>query len=487
MVIMHNMLAMNANRMYGINNRVQAKRTEKLSSGYKINRSADDAAGLSISEKMRRQIRGLTQAALNAQDGISMVQIADGGMEEIHDMLHRSTELSIKAANGTLTDEDRSYIQQEIEQIMTEIDGISERTTFNEVKVLEGEHLPFIQSSGGVIISGSMPSWTPMGSNSQLGETYQTTEDYYELDAAGNTTGSLKSMTVNHAAATINFSQFTGSTAQIEELVGSGFYTTCCTCSNHYSIRFDEGTSNFIESSGNHYVYNIGIGDATDATDLLNRIIQGTQNGKPRNHYTKLVADTATGILTIYDDRSKDANPVTQNDPRRKWVGWDNPSFNVTPRDPRGKFGPGTAYDEEDLSKLIKPKPIKLLVGADAEEVEFIQIDLPAASSRAMGIKKLNVETVDSAANAVKKLKEANQYISQERSRMGAYQNRLEHTIKNLDNIVENTQAAESQLRDTDMSELMVKYSNGSILAQAGQAMLAQANLSKQGVMNLLQ
>ncbi|MCR4787099.1 MAG: flagellar hook protein, partial [Lachnospiraceae bacterium] len=138
MVIQHNLQALNSYRMMGITNSSQAKSTEKLSSGYKINRAADDAAGLAISEKMRRQIRGLTQASLNCQDGISLVQIADGALNEVHDMLHRCSELSVKAANGTLTDMDRSYIQSEVDQIVSEIDKIAERTTFNEIPVLQG-------------------------------------------------------------------------------------------------------------------------------------------------------------------------------------------------------------------------------------------------------------------------------------------------------------------------------------------------------------
>ena len=165
MVIQHNLSAMNTNRMLNLNNKKKATLTEKLSSGYRINRAADDAAGLAISEKMRRQIRGLTQASANAQDGISMVQIADGAMAEVQDMLHRGTELSIKAANGTLTDEDRSYIQKEIAQIKEEINGIGNRTTFNEIQVLKGKDILPIDTTSNVVIKGSMPAWAAMGSN----------------------------------------------------------------------------------------------------------------------------------------------------------------------------------------------------------------------------------------------------------------------------------------------------------------------------------
>lgn len=232
---------MNANRMYIDNRRRQDKISERLSSGYRINRAADDAAGLAISEKMRRQIRGLAQASLNAQDGISMVQIADGAMAEVHEMLHRGTELSVKAANGTLTDEERSYIQREIAQIKEEIDAISDKVTFNEIPVLKGKDVPVPEGNSQVIIAGGLPSWVGLGSTSGvMSEIHQTTKNYVmtTTDADDNTTTTNGSATINHEAATLDFSQFTGTEQQLKELENNGFHTTCCTCTNHYSIKF---------------------------------------------------------------------------------------------------------------------------------------------------------------------------------------------------------------------------------------------------------
>ena len=272
MVVQHNLRAMNSNRMLGLTATTQSKSTEKLSSGYKINRAADDAAGLAISEKMRRQIRGLSQASLNAQDGISCVQTAEGALNEVHDMLQRMNELAVKAANGTNQEEDRDYIQAEIAALETEIDRVAATTTFNEVKLLDG-----------------------------------------------------------------NF--------DTELQVGAD------------------------EAADNQIAFTIG---AMDATGLqINGIsVAGADN------------TAAKGAITT-------------------------------------------------------------IQGA---------------------IKTLN----------------------EQRSNLGAIQNRLEHTIANLDNVVENTTAAESQIRDTDMATEMVKYSNNNILAQAGQAMLAQANQANQGVLSLL-
>ena len=265
MVVQHNLTAMNSNRMLGVNTATQAKSTEKLSSGYKINRAADDAAGLAISEKMRRQIRGLAQASANAQDGISCVQTAEGALNEVHDMLQRMNELAVKAANGTNQTQDKNYIQSEIDQLAEEITRTANDTKFNKMGLLDGSKSSFTLQVGA---------------------------------EAGNTI-------------TVNLSKMTASS--------------------------------------------IGVGS-----------------------------------LTISDSAS--------------------------------------------------------------------------------------ITSIDNAIQSVSKL----------RSDLGAVQNRLEHTIKNLDNVVENTTAAESQIRDTDMATEMVKYSNNNILAQAGQAMLAQANQSNQGVMSLL-
>ena len=297
MVVQHNLTAMNSNRMLGITTATQAKSTEKLSSGYKINRAADDAAGLSISEKMRRQIRGLTQAVSNAQDGISAVQTAEGALGEVHDMLQRMNELAIKAGNETLQSVDRKYIQQELDQLKSEIDRVQTTTTFNEQKLLNGE--------------------------------------------------------------------------------------------------FSDGKE-------------IQVGAEVDANNRIKITI------------TKMDWDTIA---------CKDSNEIAGG----------------------GAIGNGDGT---------------LQVWADGEDASKVTENI--------------TKTVSS-------IKSAIQCVSEQRSRLGATQNRLEHTVNNLNNVVENTTSAESAIRDTDMASEMVKYSNNNILAQAGQAMLAQANQSNQGVLSLLQ
>ena len=308
MVVQHNLTAMNSNRMLGLTQATQAKSTEKLSSGYKINRAADDAAGLSISEKMRRQMRGLTQASLNAEDGISCVQTAEGALAEVEDMLQRINELAVKGENATLTTQDRSYIGSEVSQLMQEINRVKQTTTFNEQSLLNGSF---------------------SAKNLQVGA---------ESNKFNKISVTIKNMGVSTLATTF--------ASKLSAVGASTVLTT--------------------------------------ATAVVNKFLS----------YAKLSASAKVNAT----------NAITASN-----------------------FG------------------------------------------------ALNVWA-----------KAAIQDVSEQRSDLGAIQNRLEHTINNLDNVVENTTAAESQIRDTDMATEMVKYSNNNILAQAGQAMLAQANQANQGVLSLL-
>ncbi len=309
MVVQHNLTAMNSNRMLGLTTASQAKSTEKLSSGYKINRAADDAAGLSMSEKMRRQIRGLTQASSNAQDGISCVQTAEGALAEVQDMLQRINELAVKGENGTLTTQDRSYVASEVSQLMQEIDRVKETTTFNEQSLLDG-------------------------------------------------TFSKKALQV-------------GAESNKD---------------NKISITIQ----------------------AMSVSNLANATFVSKMNA----------TNTSTTLKTA--------------------------------------------------SKVV------------AKFINFV--NLGSASK----VKEPNAITSSNFAALNVWAKAALQTVSEQRSDLGSIQNRLEHTINNLNNVVENTTSAESSIRDTDMATEMVRYSNNNILAQAGQSMLAQANQSNQGVMSLL-
>jgi len=491
MILAHNLQAMNADRMFGINSKSQAKSTEKLSSGYKINRAADDAAGLAISEKMRRQIRGLKQAVENAQDGISMVQIADGAMAEVHAMLDRGIELTVKAANGTMSPSDLEYIQEEIDELLMEIDMIPEKTKFNEIYVLKGlgwEEGAGPQKPGVVITGGDLPLWVKRSPGEALTQTYKGT---YDVITA--TTGVVKRhVEVEHASAWLDFSDIDKN--KVKQLKNGGFYTTCCTCNNYYSIRFTDGKGSNLHVSYPHYVYEIGVDGVKDAKDLLDRIIKGTENGNPLDHYTIFKADGAK--LIIYDDRSR--KPLNGDAPDANageaWKDWNNHAWDeqdgVAPHGDQGIFGPGVAYAPGDPvggggGGGTVNQDASLQVGADAGD--RMEIELPYISAKKLGVAEVDVTKKGGPEDGITAFVYASQYVSGERSRMGAYQNRLEHTIANLNNVVENTQAAESAIRDTDMATEMVFYSNQNILQQVGQSILAQANKSSDGVLSLLQ
>lgn len=485
MVIKHNLSAHNANRMLGQTAKSKSKNMEKLSSGYKINRAADDAAGLSISEKMRRQVRGLSQASANSQEGISLVQIADGAMEEVHDMLHRGSELCIKAATGTLTVEDRNYIQMELDQLLQEIDSIGMRTTYNEIPILLGNAPQLVEGDPSIIVVGGLPKWVPVGSKNNLNEQYTTQEIWKYTDVLGNP--ATQAVSITHEAATIDFRQFNGSKSQINELIGNGFYSTCCTCTRHYSVRFTGGTSSSMEISGNHFIYNIGIEGTKNASELIQRILDGTDNGNPRSHFTKMVEDN--GKLVVYDDRCNAPMPILpvgNGTTPGSWDNqWKNQQFMITAHDEFGRFGPGVAHSIDEMDDFIRKNWVHIQVGAEAGQ--HLDIALPFISTSVMKISQVDARTQDGASAGIEAFKKAVEYVGEERSRMGAYQNRLEHIVNNLNNVVENTQASESRIRDADVAKLMVEYVTNQILAESGQSMLAQSNRNRESILGLLQ
>ena len=353
MVVKHNITAMNSNRMLNVTTSAQAKSTEKLSSGYKINRAADDAAGLSISEKMRRQVRGLTQASANAEDGISCVQTAEGALNEVQDMLQRMNELAVKGENGTLTTTDRSAIQSEIRQLMSEVDRVQSTTTFNEMNLLDGSFIKGLQVGA---------------------------------EAGQHIDISIKNMSMAGLAASID----------------KGLYT---------KVTYNNLTKNVNAS------YTATTYTKTSLTNSGASVMIGST-----------VSKTTTSFSTL------------------------NASGN---------------YNKQAMSSAIAKKVLNT----------FMKLDAGAAST---------VATTQDFNSLNAFVKAALSLVSQQRSDLGAIQNRLEHTINNLDNIVENTTSAESAIRDTDIATEMVTYSNNNILQQAGTSMLSQANQSNQLALSLL-
>ena len=413
MVVQHNLTAMNSNRMLGVTTSTQAKSTEKLSSGYKINRAADDAAGLSISEKMRKQIRGLTQASSNAQDGISAVQTAEGALNEVQDMLQRMNELAVKAANGTNSEDDRNYIQDEVNQLIKEIDRVSTTTKFNETYLLKGD------------------------------DTVKFTAPTTDLTATEGTAGANDKQQTYELTITANSFKTEGGKSDVTfSLMGKNF-----------SVRLEE---------------------TDDNKTLATKLAKAMNENK--------ITDSNVGAFTASADN---AGKITLTAAK-----------NGTVADTTVIKG-GAKLTAKGTGVLT----LDLHVGADSTSDNQISVDIKQMSADVLGLKTgkssttaaendtllVNGKDDKNARAAIDTIASALQEVSKQRSALGAAQNRLEHTIANLDNVVENTTSAESSIRDTDMATEMVKYSNNNILAQAGQAMLAQANQSNQGVLSLLQ
>ncbi|MDE5937728.1 MAG: flagellinolysin [Lachnospiraceae bacterium] len=618
-----NILAANASRQLGITTKDNAKRTEKLSSGYRINRAADDAAGLSISEKMRRQMRGLTQAAANAQDGISMLQVGEGALNEVHDMLHRANELAVKAANGTLQDFDRGQIDKEIQQLKAEIDRTARNTSFNEISIFpENGYSPLATgymemksydisidlrdgsfmineaqagtgaagmgragvnavSSGSVLadtianeivpnavnqILDAFPALkTAVGSdtidmalqvayidgkNNTMAYAYFTyknsggkpvsmgirvdSADFKDADAlgTGSNADALKSTMAHelmHSVLQYTLTDgmsgrrgekyptwFVEGTAQ---LAGGGFANGWNDTLSYYANYLtdeddtsqDTNISNYLKKftmGGRPYGHGyLGVaylgylagggkpGGTVDDTIIkngMNRIFADLLGGKTLSSAIKDNTGITTDQLNSY---FKNGNAGLTEFVRKLAFASKKGAGSVIAPGGLGD-GPSSVLGTGALDQPFRIDPFQITIDDSGPAMIALQVGAEAGihidfalykmNCKALGLEDLNVKTTDDADLAMEGIKRAIQYVSNVRSQYGAIQNRLEHTIKNLENITENTTAAESRIRDTDIAEEMVGYSNSQILMQAGTSMLTQANQSSQLILSLL-
>ena len=641
MVVKHNLLATNSNRMLGLTTASQAKSTEKLSSGYRINRAADDAAGLSISEKMRRQIRGLTQASSNSQDGVSFCQIADGALNEVHDMLHRAEELAVKASNGTLTSVDRSYCNEELTKLKEEIDRVAITSTFNEINIFSKQgHAP---SEAGIksidnnrigSISDDLPisiEWEVVGSDGNLvaidgvqasgsansASKSESNMAKFVVDAASNAVKKLADAYPNLFGAAsssgvkigLDLSQRdgVGKTLAVAKLsyMGNGTdsvlsYSMQIDTADYpidkfdtfsdakkadlastiahemtHIVMYDTTTAGMLDKSNmpkwfvegmaqtssgdNGWVSGSLNPSSTDAsiksymsrldsmeygagylaTMYLGLAASGNTTISPANVTStniragldKILTDVAKGstldqaiknntsfsglndFQTKFKSASGDALPFVKELLNQRTTSGAGSLLGALSDSESSLFNPAsfevgsnyeiqkdnTYYSNRVGTGIDFPKnlggddgngdggrDLDLQVGAEAGQ--HIRLKRFNASYEALvEYNTMDVSTVENAQETIDSVKIGIENVSRIRSYYGATQNRLEHTIANLDNVVENTTAAESAIRDTDMAMEMVKYSNNNILAQAGQSMLAQANQSNQGVLSLLQ
>ncbi|WP_308803806.1 flagellin N-terminal helical domain-containing protein [Agathobacter sp.] len=497
MVVQHNMQAANANRMLNVTTSAQSKSTEKLSSGYKINRAADDAAGLTISEKMRKQIRGLDQASTNAQDGVSSVQTAEGALTEVHSMLQRMNELATQAANGTNSkDSDRQAIQDEIDQLTTEIDRVSETTKFNETYLLKGDAgtktinmkahdaglKGTLTDNGDGTATFVMDTLNAGDKVSIGGKNYTIGGTSDDLDSAFGTNGldidtkhqdiSVNGTTYKYYAATVQTKDGKGITA--------GYYSENPSTLADQTAATATGVDGKVTANLAALKTNAPAGSTITVGTKTVTLMKddGTKGGTASDG----IDDTDTTVISkkkAYELASKELLKANQIGDTKGVAAVAN----------AGAKADGSFTITTGKAEVANSLSFSLHVGADADMTNKIQVNIDAMDSASLGIKGLNVkdDSGNAATYAVDAISDAISKVSSQRSALGAVQNRLEHTINNLDNVVENTTTAESRIRDTDMAEEMVNYSKNNILAQAGQSMLAQANQSNQGVLSLLQ
>ena len=628
MVVQHNMQAANANRMLNVTTSAQSKSTEKLSSGYKINRAADDAAGLTISEKMRKQIKGLDRASTNAQDGVSAVQTAEGALTEVHSMLQRMNELATQSANGTNSTTDRKAIQDEIDQLSTEIDRVSETTKFNETYLLKGDTDGATSKVklnahdaglAGKLTDNGNGTATFKADTLAVGDKVKIAGKEYTIGKSADSADYAKKDTIKATVDGVGDSVTSGNTTTtIVAKVRTADATDTGTgklgaLANDASGKWAVGDS-IVDANGDTWTYSasmdiannastggsdkgfyktnsdgttttkavanttdllkagakittastdttlkqlnglevvddlgkneVSIADTTGITALQNGIKAGdtvTVNGTTKTvtaeapkTYDEIKAltaldtkdtavkigsksykigtstDEATGYITKDDFLAaiKDGDKVTVGTNVYTAIIKSSDDDSITLEDAYSKMakeletassigadtaatvknnGNGTFDITKGTVDVKESLSFNLHVGSDTDMTNKITVNIDSMSSAGLGIKGIKADTEQDATYAIDAITDAISQVSSQRSSLGAIQNRLEHTINNLDNVVENTTSAESRIRDTDMAEEMVNYSKNNILAQAGQSMLAQANQSNQGVLSLLQ
>jgi flagellin len=480
MVVQHNMQAANANRMLNVTTSAQSKSTEKLSSGYRINRAADDAAGLTISEKMRKQIRGLDQASTNAQDGVSSVQTAEGALTEVHSMLQRMNELATQAANGTNSkDSDRKAIQDEIDQLTTEIDRVSETTKFNETYLLKGDK----GATKNVYMNGHDAGLKGTLTDSAKSATFvmDTLESGDKITIAGKE--------YKIGSSTTDATNLIDKANKELTAAGAGSTKDVEIDGKKYTLTFKAGGNTIADAEGNA---------VADLNTLKGKVKEGSSVGYDGKTLTvmndKLGGGTDGKTADGIDD--DDSSIITAARAKDLIKAELTAANNIGTVDEKATVEDGVDADGKTTFEIHKgyatvanTLSFNLHVGADADMTNKINVEIDSMDSASLGIKGLSImdDSGNAATYAVDAISDAISKVSSQRSSLGAVQNRLEHTINNLDNVVENTTTAESRIRDTDMASEMVNYSKNNILAQAGQSMLAQANQSTQGVLSLLQ
>ena len=433
MVVQHNMQAANANRMLNVTTSAQSKSTEKLSSGYRINRAADDAAGLTISEKMRKQIKGLDRASTNAEDGVSAVQTAEGALTEVHSMLQRMNELATQSANGTNSNTDRKAIQDEIDQLTTEIDRVSETTKFNETYLLKGDgaekaHNVNAHDAG---IDGV--------SLTDKGDTVDVT--LKELKAGDKISIAGKNYSIG-AESTDGQKLVTG-----QENDGQTITVNGTTYTYDATNKWTDGNGNKVKigTGAQDGEIKIGAGDVVSNGTKTLTVMKDANvaDGIDDNDSTVITAGKAYQLQTAEIVKASSIGTDTAAE-----VKGTNKNDNYATATTTFTLTKGAVSYKDALS-------FNLHVGADADMTNKITVNIDSMNSAGLGVKGIKADTEQDATYAIDAIADAISTVSSQRSSLGAVQNRLEHTINNLDNVVENTTSAESRIRDTDRKSVV--------------------------------
>ena len=515
MRIQHNIAALNSYRNLTGNNSAVSKNLEKLSSGYRINRAGDDAAGLAISEKMRAQITGLNTAQKNAQDGVSLVQTAEGAMTEVHSMLNRMVELADQSANGTYADEvDRENLQKEISSLKEEIDRIADSTNFNGINLLDGSlatgKLPTFTGLDGLTstkfaatgnkteLTAALGDQTGVAKDKEYSLTFTYTdstgaakEKTITLKATDNKTlvdesGNESTLATPGTATATELSDAFAKILSADSEIGGQFTVT----SNAGKLAF---TSKVTGSAGGAKV--LGIESELDGQKSTLAVTQTAgKDEKVEYDFAKMDADkvfTINGEKFVFSsvgskfDSDVNVLEIAGNNPTEDEVGQMVAMI-------QNKLGMGDDMISQDTTKITFSASagnggLTLQIGDTADKFNQMTVSVEDMHAKALGISDIDISTQAGAKAAVDKIKSAINSVSSTRGNLGAIQNRLEHTINNLSVSAENMTAAESRIRDVDMANEMMAYTKNNILVQSSQAMLAQANQLPQGVLQLLQ
>jgi flagellin len=457
MIINHNIAALNTYRQLTGANNMQGKSMEKLSSGLRINRAGDDAAGLAISEKMRGQIRGLEMAQKNSQDGISLIQTAEGALNETHSILQRMRELAVQASNDTNTASDRGELQKEINQLVEEIDRIADTTEFNTKKLLNG-------SSGLSVSDGTIIGSANAGANTQQGT--------YTVDATSATLATAATLDLGAAGTTATSTVGSAGTITLNgvdiQVLATDTYQNVA---DKINSQISGVTADFGGTSSGLRISTNDVGGSTSLTlteSAATVIADGTDN------------TAATGAAT--DTGSNATGLTASNFGTGAALVYNGNQVTVS-----GGTADGLTFELKSVATnadITVNGSLSFHIGAN--ENQTMNVSVNAMDATNLGVSNIDVTTSTSAENAITTINNAIESVSAERSKLGAYQNRLEHTINNLGTSAENLTAAESRIRDVDMAKEMMNQTKNSILAQAAQAMLAQANQQPQGVLQLL-